>query len=119
MFTTKAKLMDAKTLSGGAAPVTYYSDSFDIQNYHGCSIHIAVSGAGTLTTAANGVYVQASNDNSNWVNVNGATATLAGLSPIAFNLPDMYHGLLRVVIVTNSAAGTSSVLTINGIAKEY
>jgi hypothetical protein len=105
---TKRETVDLGSITGA---LTTNSKAIDINNFVGFSCHVIPSG-----TLAGTVKLQASNNNINWVDIAGASQALAGSTALAFNLPDMYHGLMRVNIV--STAGTSTV-TFNVLGKEY
>ena len=76
----------------------------DITNCNGVSVQInGIAGtAGTMK-------LQRSNDNTNWEDISGATATLGASVPKIIDIGPVYFGHVRALVTLSGGAGTYDV----------
>lgn len=101
MASKLVKIVDAQVVTGA---VTTNFTGVDIPDYSGFSFHVKPGGTGTL---AGTVKVQVSNNNTDWQDLSGATASLSTTNGIIINCVGVYTAMCRLVIV--STAGTSTI----------
>ena len=76
----------------------------DITNCNGVSVQINGI-AGTAGT----IKLQRSNDNTNWEDISGATATLGASVPKIIDIGPVYIGHVRALVTLSGGAGTYDV----------
>lgn len=97
------KIMNAVVIS---TATTTYSDTFDMQSYKGAGVQLVPGGTGTLAGSA---ILQASNDGTNWASF-GSSQNLSTTTPLNFNAPDFYFGMLRLAITSTSGTSTCTAI---------
>lgn len=89
-----------------AADVT--SDALDVIAYEGFSVHVSWTGDTDGT-----VYLQASNDGSNWENITGASVATGGAAASElFNVQGVFFKSLRVFYDRTGGTGVLSAVVI-------
>jgi diaminopimelate epimerase len=104
------KLFDLISAANAASTVT--SAPLDLGDQKNLSIHVKFSSATLVGT----LKLQASNDNTDWVDITGSSQSVAAGESHIWNIVDATYRNLRVVWTNSAGTGT---LTAAAVIKEH
>lgn len=97
----------ASSVSMGA---TFNSSSAKVSNVVGYSIQSVWSGGGSPVGT---LKLQASNDDTNWSDITGATFSVSADGNNVFNVADCFYNFVRLVYTRTSGTGTLSASLVS------
>ena len=103
------RTFEYKLMTDGDMSDDLTSDAQSLEQIYMCCIQAVWTGA----TAAGSLYLQITNDGTNWTTYSGSTTTVAGAGNFAWNLMTTPFKSIRVFYDATSGTGTLNI-TVNG-----